>query len=269
MELPQEYWRERTLKEIASAIGTPIDIDGPTRNRTFGHYARILVDIDLSKKAYDEVLVERDGFAFMVEIQYEQRPLFSHHCYSIGHNIATCRWLNPQAAKEKETRGKQLAQEATVIAPPKAPKTPQHKARGASSSAIGGNRTWVPIFVNSTVTATTRTPVPVPQTTQATSIPVNVNNSTQSISVPFVPVLDISSNSFSFPLHNVFHCLDRTSTDELNMPQPVLEKVVSLVAHVDVQLVEVGRPHQTSREELENPTVTVASNPPLDSVQHN
>jgi len=43
VELPQEYWRERTLKEIANAVGTPIDIDGPTRNRNFGHYARILV----------------------------------------------------------------------------------------------------------------------------------------------------------------------------------------------------------------------------------
>ena len=95
VELPQEYWWERTLKEIASAVGTPIDIDGSTRNRTFGHYARILVDIDLSKKAYDEVLVEHDGFAFKVEVQYERRPLFCHHCYSIGHNITTCRWLNP------------------------------------------------------------------------------------------------------------------------------------------------------------------------------
>lgn len=89
------------------AVGTPIDIDGPIRNRTFGYYARILVDIDLSKKAYDQVLVERDGFAFMVEIQYERRPLFCHHCYFIGHNITTCRLLNPQAAKEKVNRGKQ------------------------------------------------------------------------------------------------------------------------------------------------------------------
>jgi len=36
--LPREYWRERTLKEIASAVGTPISIDGPTCNRAFGHY---------------------------------------------------------------------------------------------------------------------------------------------------------------------------------------------------------------------------------------
>jgi len=134
VELRQEYWRERTLKEIASAVGTPIDIDGPTRNRTFCHYARILVDIDLLKKAYDEVLVERDGYAFMVEIQYERRPLFCHHCYSIGHNISNCRWLNPQAAKEKSDRGKQQAKETTG-APPKR----QHFSGGASTSALGGS----------------------------------------------------------------------------------------------------------------------------------
>jgi hypothetical protein len=58
IELPQEYWRERTLKEIASAVGTPIDLDGPTHSRAFGHYARILVEIDLSKRAFDEILVE-------------------------------------------------------------------------------------------------------------------------------------------------------------------------------------------------------------------
>ena len=250
MELPQEYWRERTLKEIASAVGTPIDIDGPTRNRTYGHYARILVDIDLSKKAYDEVLVERDGFAFNVEIQYEQRPLFCHHCYSIGHNIATCRWLNPQVAKEKVDRGKQLANE-TVIAPPI---SRQLKDGGGATSAIGGNGSWIPISVNSTVTTTTRTTVPAPQTTHATSILIPVNTLTQSIlvSLHVMPVSDISSNSFSFPLQNGFDCI---SYDELALPRPVLE-VIYLIAHDDVQPVEVRRSHQTSREVLENPSVT-------------
>jgi len=62
------------LKEIASAIGTPIDIDGPTINH---HYARILVDIDLSKRAYDEILIEHDGFAFKVEVQYERDLYFA------------------------------------------------------------------------------------------------------------------------------------------------------------------------------------------------
>jgi len=155
-ELPQEYWRERTLKEIANAVGTPIDIDGPTRNRTFGHYARILVDIDLSKKAYYEILVEREGFAFKVEVQYERRPLFCHHCYSIGHNVSTCRWIHPQAAKDKNDRGKQLI--VGEEAPPK--QTRQQHGGGASTSANGGTWTWIPVPITSTGTTTQRVSVP-------------------------------------------------------------------------------------------------------------
>ena len=101
---------------MKSAVRSPIDIDGPTRNRNFGHYARILVDIDLPKRAY-KILVERDGFASKVEVQYERRPLFCDHCYSIKHNVSTCRWLHPHAAKEKNDLGKQpvMAEDA----PPK------------------------------------------------------------------------------------------------------------------------------------------------------
>ena len=106
--MPQEYWRERTLKEITSVVGTPISLDGPTRNRAFRHYARILVDIYLSNRAYDEILVEREGFSFKVEVQYERRPLFSHHCYVIGHNVTTCKWLNPEAAKVTDCGKKQV-----------------------------------------------------------------------------------------------------------------------------------------------------------------
>ncbi|MCH97539.1 DUF4283 domain protein, partial [Trifolium medium] len=49
MELPQEYRRQHTLFEIASAIGTPLSLDEATKTRAFGHYARILVDMDLSR----------------------------------------------------------------------------------------------------------------------------------------------------------------------------------------------------------------------------
>lgn len=57
------------MKEIACVVGTPIDLDArPTRNRAYGHYARILVDVDLSKRAFDEILLEREGYAFKVKI---------------------------------------------------------------------------------------------------------------------------------------------------------------------------------------------------------
>jgi hypothetical protein len=273
VELPKEYWREKTLKEIASAVGTPIDLDGPTRNRTFGHYARILVDIDLSKRAYDEILVEPDGFAFKVEVQYERRPLFCHHCYSIGHNVTTCRWLHPQAAKEKNDLGKQPIEVVRLLK-----QSQQHGDVGASTSANGANWTWVPSPITSIVTTTQRVTAPSHSTTLAT-IPIVSSATTATNQIVLVPIVtstvatsqtdvsipSLSSNSFSFPLHNVF---DRISPEELPHVSLVLE-VVSHVAHDDVHSVRGERLHQTSREDLENPTeddVTVSLS---DDLEHN
>jgi hypothetical protein len=52
MVLPQEYWRHQTLFEIASSIGTPLSLDESMKKRTFGHNARILVDMDLSGRIF-------------------------------------------------------------------------------------------------------------------------------------------------------------------------------------------------------------------------
>ena len=38
-QLPQGYWMEMTLYEIAGAVGTPLLIDNVTRNRLYGNYA--------------------------------------------------------------------------------------------------------------------------------------------------------------------------------------------------------------------------------------
>jgi hypothetical protein len=77
--LAQEYWRKKIIFAIASSVGTPICVDSitskPAIERTFGHFARVLVDIDLAKALKHEVLVERKGFAFFVEFEYENLPV--------------------------------------------------------------------------------------------------------------------------------------------------------------------------------------------------
>ncbi|PNX74572.1 defensin-like protein [Trifolium pratense] len=65
MELPQEYRRQQMLFEIANAVGTPLVLDESTKNRTFGHYARVLVDMDLSCLVFDEIMVERTASLLM------------------------------------------------------------------------------------------------------------------------------------------------------------------------------------------------------------
>jgi len=276
VELPQEYWRERTLKEIASAVGTSINIDEPTRNCTFGHYARTLVDIDLSNRAYDEILVEREGFAFKVEVQYERRLLFCYHCYSIGHNVSTCRWLHLQPPKDKNDRGKQ------IIIPETAPPKPswQNNDVGASTSYNGSTWTWVPVvstvattervLVSATPTSLALTTLDIPAlspTLNANSQlgPISIVTSTIATSSTDVSIPSLSSNSFIFPLHNVF---DMISPKDLPRVTPVLE-VVSPIAHVDVHSERAEQLYQTLQEELENPMVDDVTVTLSDDVEHN
>lgn len=110
MALPQEYWMDMTLREISSVIGTPVLIDNATSKRLFGHYARILVDMDFNRKLFYEIVVEREGFAFPVEVVYERMPDFCTHCQNIGHHISVCRWIHPRKEKENNTEKEKVAQ---------------------------------------------------------------------------------------------------------------------------------------------------------------
>jgi hypothetical protein len=89
--LPLEYWQPRILFEIAGAIGTPISIDENTRNHSFGHYARVLVDVNMAGNLPDSLWVEREQFAFDIEIEYENPPYFCFACNCIGHSSDHCR----------------------------------------------------------------------------------------------------------------------------------------------------------------------------------
>jgi hypothetical protein len=138
---------------------------------------------------------------------------------------------------------------------------------GASTSANGSIGIWVPVPVASTVTTTQRVPV------SAISTPTRISLAPASLAIPasfpaptltfksqMGPVvtstvansqmdMSLSSNTFSFPLHNV---VDIISPEELPHTMSVLE-AVSPVAHVDVHSEREEQLHLTSREVLENP----------------
>jgi len=101
-ELPQEYWMERILYEIVGAVGTSLLIDNVKTNKLFSHYARVFVDLDLSKNIFYEVHVEREGFAFPVAVECEGLPKFCTHCKSIGHNVTSCHWLHSKRVENNE-----------------------------------------------------------------------------------------------------------------------------------------------------------------------
>jgi hypothetical protein len=103
--LSQEYWHKNILFTIVGSLGTLICIDSvtakPMHERTFGQFARVLIDIDLLQPLRYKLLVKRKGFAFFVDLEYEHIPDFPPECKMIGHSIDNCyRWK-----KEEELRG--------------------------------------------------------------------------------------------------------------------------------------------------------------------
>jgi len=93
--LAREYWQPITLFEIAGALGNPLTLDEATKKRTFGHFARVLIEVDLNSHLHDRILVKRNGFDFYVDVEYEN---FCNSCQIFGHFVKNCKFQTPKAS---------------------------------------------------------------------------------------------------------------------------------------------------------------------------
>ena len=62
-----EYWHPQILINLAKVIGSPLKIDMAMLDGNFGHYASILIDVDLSKHLHESILLEKDGYSFFID----------------------------------------------------------------------------------------------------------------------------------------------------------------------------------------------------------
>ncbi|CAN6683166.1 unnamed protein product [Malus baccata var. baccata] len=102
--LSQEYWHPRHLMEIARGVGTPLQLDSATRERQYGYYARILVDVNLTGDLPTSLMVERESHGFPVEVVYENLPPKCSHCGLIGHLANSCRQLKQMSRGRSRSR---------------------------------------------------------------------------------------------------------------------------------------------------------------------
>lgn len=115
--------------------------------------------MDFSRKIFHEIIVEREWYAFTLEVAYEWMPDFCSHCQNIGHDVIACRRLYPRkettAPKEQLAKGKKQVpiQKATWIP------TKENPSRIGSYLAFGATDKIVPepILVEE---ETETTPVP-------------------------------------------------------------------------------------------------------------
>lgn len=69
--LSQDYWHPQHLMEIARGVGTPLQLDKATKEREFGYFARVLVDVDLAGNLPSSLMVERETHCFPIDVVYE------------------------------------------------------------------------------------------------------------------------------------------------------------------------------------------------------
>ncbi|MCI08844.1 NADPH:quinone oxidoreductase-like, partial [Trifolium medium] len=116
--LAREYWRPTILFEIAGALGIPLALDEATMKRTFGHFARVLIEVDLNSDLHERILVERNAFDFYVDIEYEKLPLFCNSCQIIGHSVKNCKYQTPKAIASSTTVNKPKARPTSNVEKP-------------------------------------------------------------------------------------------------------------------------------------------------------
>ncbi|KAK0580246.1 hypothetical protein LWI29_038531 [Acer saccharum] len=60
-DLPWEFWHPQILSDMARGVGIPLKFDRATLEGDYGHFARMLIDVDLSKPLPDSIMIEVFG----------------------------------------------------------------------------------------------------------------------------------------------------------------------------------------------------------------
>lgn len=69
--LPIGYWSEKALSKVASVIGVHLYTDGYTATVEKISYARILIEVDISKNLSNDIVVEIPYGPWTQNIEYE------------------------------------------------------------------------------------------------------------------------------------------------------------------------------------------------------
>lgn len=85
-KLPLTCWSEDSLSRIESVVGKPICTDECTSQQRRISYARLLVEVDITKPLVYKVQIEDDkGKVLEQQVYYEWAPMFCQKCHVVGH----------------------------------------------------------------------------------------------------------------------------------------------------------------------------------------
>ncbi|KAI0516335.1 hypothetical protein KFK09_009007 [Dendrobium nobile] len=93
------FFNPTVLHALGSIFGRPLQTDQATASRTRPSVARILVEVDITKKHAKEVWVGSKALGYLQKVEFEKIPDFCTHCKAHGHSIAECFKLHPELKK--------------------------------------------------------------------------------------------------------------------------------------------------------------------------
>lgn len=86
--LPLNCWGNKSLSRISSGLGVPLYADACTTQVDSISYARVLVEMDVTKELPKSVKVtDPNGREFMQEIDYDWVPELCTKCMQVGHQM--------------------------------------------------------------------------------------------------------------------------------------------------------------------------------------
>ncbi|XP_057432779.1 uncharacterized protein LOC130725578 [Lotus japonicus] len=116
------FYDESFLMSVAQVIGTPIRVDINTLRGERGRFARICVELDLSKPVYGKIMIED----YWYNIEYEGLHIICTKCGCYGHRSRECTTPPQSKVKEKEQAEPQMKENEMSV------------EEGANSTPPGG-----------------------------------------------------------------------------------------------------------------------------------
>ncbi|XP_021732906.1 uncharacterized protein LOC110699687 [Chenopodium quinoa] len=87
--LPLNCWGSDTLSRIGSLLGVPICADECTTRQLIVSFARVLIEIDVTKSMPNSVWVESPSKELLeLKVVYEWAPPFCSKCNKVGHDCS-------------------------------------------------------------------------------------------------------------------------------------------------------------------------------------
>ncbi|CAH9111738.1 unnamed protein product, partial [Cuscuta europaea] len=94
-KLPMKLWNDEAMSEVASMVGVPITTDKITKERMNNEYARVLIEVDVSKPPPLSFPIRLPSKkVFNQSVLYETFPNYCFHCKEFGHHPFICNKLS-------------------------------------------------------------------------------------------------------------------------------------------------------------------------------